>query len=369
MVFKIQHDREMGPMSYVRVYSGTLKSGSQVMNVDKRQRERANRILRMHANHYEQIPGVSAGDIAVLIGLKFSQTGDTIGSEGFPVILEKIEFPEPVISVAIEPKTMSDQDKLKGALDNLQKEDPTFSVKENTETGQLIISGMGELHLDVLVKRVTDEYKVAANIGKPQVSYRESITKTVEYKETYHRTIAGKDHEAVIVLKVEPLPRGTGNQFHSGVTKGTLPAEYQQAVERGVQNAMQSGTLMGYSTIDIGVTLVKADYNETTASEIAYEAAGALGFDNACREAGPVLLEPIMEIDIMCPSEFVGDVISNLTQKGGLVNSMESRPTFDLVKGHVPMSKMFGYSTSLRSITQGRGTFALEFSHFEKKTG
>jgi elongation factor G len=367
LVFKIQHDREMGPMCYLRVYSGTLKSGIQVMNVNNKQRERINKLLRMHAADHEQIQSLSAGDIGVAIGLKLSRTGETIGTEGFPVLLEKMDFPEPVISVAIEPKTMSDQDKLRSALDNLQKEDPTFMVREDAETGQLIISGMGELHLDVLVKRLVDEYRVSANIGKPQVSYRESITDTVSHDEHYHRTLAGKDHEAKITIKVEPLTRGSGITFKSSVTKGTLPAAFQEAVERGVRNAAQSGTLMGYAAIDIGITLTKAEYDELTASEVAYETAGALGFDNACRKAGPVLLEPIMQIDIMSPSDFVGDVISNLTQRGGLVHSLEQKHTFDLIKGEIPLVKTFGYSTVIRSLSQGRASFALEFSHFERK--
>ena len=369
LIFKIQQDKEAGPLCFVRVYSGVLKSGTAVMNIDKKKRERVNRLLRMHSNHHEQISSVPAGDIAVVIGLKNAQTGDTIGSEGYPLILEKMTFPEPVISVAIEPKTISDQSKLKAALDYLKMEDPTFTAKENEETGQLIISGMGELHLDVLVTRIKDEYKVAANIGNPQVSYRESITETVTHSETFNKVLGGKEHTAEITLRIEPMERGKGNQFISEVKKTDLPGEFQKAVEAGIRSSMTSGTLMGYQTIDINVTLINAKYNEMTSSELAFQSAGALGFDNACRKANPILLEPVMNVDIMCPAEYVGDVISSLTQRGGLVNRIESRPAYEMVIAQAPLVKMFGYTTSLRSQTQGRGTFAMEFSHFAAKEG
>lgn len=368
LIFKIQHDREMGMLCYIRVYSGAIKSGTAVLNVNEKKRERINRLLRMHANHHEQISELRAGDIGVAIGLKFARTGETLASEGYPVILEKMEFPEPVISVAIEPKTMSDQSKLKNALDNLRREDPTFSVNENDETGQLIISGMGELHLDVLVTRVLEEYKVEANVGKPQVTYRESITKPVSHTETYQRTLAGKEHAATITLQVEPRNRGEGNHFESALSTGKLPANFQEAVRRGIESSFPSGIVMGYPAVDVKVTLTDVVFQELTASEIAFEAASSLGYDTACRMASPVLLEPIMEVDVMCPSEQVGDVISNLSQRGGHVDSMESRPSYELVKAKAPLVNMFGYSTTLRSLTQGRGTFSMEFSHFAKKT-
>jgi len=367
LIFKIQHDREMGMLCYLRVYSGILKSGTAVLNVNGKKRERVNRLLRMHANHHEQISELKAGDIGVAIGLKFARTGETLASEGYPVILENMEFPEPVISVAIEPKTMSDQSKLKNALDNLRREDPTFAVKENEETGQLIISGMGELHLDVLVTRVLEEYKVEANVGKPQVTYRESVTKEIIHTETYQRTLAGKEHAASVTLKVEPRNRGEGNIFVSELGTGKLPAILQDAVRRGIEASFPSGIVMGYPSVDLKVTLTDAVFQELTASEIAFEAASSLGYDSACRKAGPILLEPIMEVDVMCPSEQVGDVISNLSQRGGHVDSMESRPSYELVKAKAPLVNMFGYSTTLRSLTQGRGTFSMEFSHFAKK--
>jgi len=367
LIFKIQQDKEAGPLCFVRVYSGVLKSGTAIMNINKKKRERVNRLIRMHSNTHEQISSIHAGDIAVVIGMKNAQTGDTIGSEGYPVLLEKMDFPAPVISVAIEPKTMSDQDKLKAALDSLKMEDPTFTAKENDETGQLIISGMGELHLDVLVTRVLSEYKVAANIGKPQVTYRESITEVITHTETFSKVLGGKEHSAEITLKLEPVERGKGNTFTSEIRKTQLPEEFQKAVEAGVISSMTSGTLMGYETIDIGVTLIDANYNELTASELAFQTVAALGFDNGCRKASPILLEPVMNVDIMCPADYVGDVISSLTQRGGLVSSIESRPAFEMVISQAPLVKMFGYTTTLRSQTQGRGTFAMEFSHFEKK--
>ncbi len=262
---------------------------------------------------------------------------------------------------------MSDQAKLKSALDSLKMEDPTFTANENEETGQLIISGMGELHLDVLVTRVTKEYKVAANVGKPQVTYRESITKSITHTETFNKVLGGKEHAATITFRIEPIEKGKGQPFSSEVKNTVLPEEFQKAVEEGIKSSMTSGTLLGYQTINIGVTLTGAKYNETTASELSFQTVAALGFDNACRTASPILLEPVMNVDVMCPADYVGDVISTLTQRGGLVNSIESRPAFELVIAQAPLVKMFGYTTALRSQTQGRGTFAMEFSHFAEK--
>ncbi|KGM44335.1 Translation elongation factor G [Olavius algarvensis spirochete endosymbiont] len=367
LVFKIQYDREMGMLSYLRIYSGVLKSGTSVFNVNRRSRERINRLLRMHANNHEQITELRAGDIGVAVGLKLARTGETLASEVHPLLLENMQFPEPVISVAIEPKSMSDQDKLRSSLENLRKEDPTFEVKEDKETGQLIISGMGELHLDILVTRISDEYKVNANVGKPQVTYRESITRPREQSEKYQRTLAGREHEASLCIKVEPRGRGEGNFFESALSKSELPKQFQNAVQKGIEASFPSGIVMGYPCVDIKVTLVSAAFQETTASEIAFETAASLGFETACKNASPILLEPIMEIDVMCPREQVGDVISNLSQKGGHVESMESRPTYELVRAKVPLVNMFGYSTVLRSLTQGRGNFSMEFSHFAKR--
>ena len=369
LVFKIQYDREAGSLAYVRMYSGALKKGAVAFNVDKKKRERINRILRMHSNRSEELSELKSGDIGVIIGAKLAQTGDTLGSEGHQIILEKMSFPIPVISVAIEPKSLSDRDKLNDILAILSKEDPTFTFKENEETGQMIISGMGELHLDVLVTRILQDFKLEARIGKPQVSYRESITKEITHTEEYSKVLGGKEHFASVTLAVSPQSRGKGNTFKYDATKIVLPKECLDAVQRGIEASFGSGTLYGYPCFDIQVSLIDAKYDETTSSPMAFEAASAIGFDNACRKADPVLLEPIMTIDIMAPKEYVGDVISQLTARGGIVNSLESKPAIEHVKAHAPLEKMFGYSTALRSVTQGRGTFAMEFGYFEPKPG
>ena len=367
LVFKIQSDREAGDLSFIRVYSGTIKAGTAVYNIAKKKRERIHRLLRPHANRTEQVDSVSAGDIAVAVGLKLAQTGDTIGSEGFPVLLEKMHFPEPVISVAIEPNTLSQRERLKEVLSVLAKEDPTFTTKEDQETGELIISGMGELHLDVLRTRIIDDFNVGARVGNPQVTYRESISKEHEHTEKFHRMLAGKENSAELTLRVAPLSRGTGNQFSSNVSKSDLPENLIEAVERSIRGAFSAGIVYGYPAFDVGVILVKASYNEQTSTEFAFEAAASLGFDNACRDADPILLEPIMKVDVMCPKEFLGDVISGITMRGGVVHGVDSRPAMEHITTEAPLRNMFGYSTALRSITQGRGNYAMEFSHFSKK--
>lgn len=367
LVFKVQYDREMGNLCYVRMYSGSFKTASTVYNVAKKKRERITRILRMHANKSEHMDELKAGDIAVIIGLKLAQTGDTLGSEGKPLLLERMHFPEPVISVAIEPKTMSDRDKLKETLEILSKEDPTFMAAENEETGQLIIRGMGELHLDVLVTRILREFKVGAKVGNPQVSYRESITQEVEHAEHYERNLGGKDIEAELTLRVKPLPRGQGNLYVKLVRKHEVPDEIYEAVERAVTNAMNSGIVLGYPCVDIGVELIDITYNELKASPFAYEACASMAFDEACRKAGPVVLEPIMKVDITTPHDYVGNVMSLLSQRGGIILGSDSRGTIDVVHAHAPLAVMFGFSTSLRSESQGRASFSMEFSHFEQK--
>ncbi len=367
LVFKIQADREAGALCYLRVYSGSFKKGAVSYNVSKKKRERINRILRMHSNRYETVEEASAGDIAVAVGFKIAQTGDTIGSEGHQILLERMSFPQPVISVAIEPKTISDRDKLKECLEILAQEDPTFSYREDEETAQLIISGMGELHLDVLVTRLVNDFKVEANVGKPQVTYRESIAKGALHTEKYHRAIAGKENTAEITLRVEPLRRGSGNQFTSELAEDRLPPELVEAVARGIAGAFSSGVMFGYPCSDVGATLVDALYSPTTSTAVAFEAAAAIGFDAACRKADPILLEPIMAVDVMTPKEFLGEVMSQLTSRGGLIASLESRAAVEHVRATAPLANMFGYSTSLRSVTQGRATFAMEFSHFTRK--
>ena len=365
LVFKIQNDPAAGSLCFIRMYSGSISNGTAVMNISKGKRERITRLFRMHANKQEAIDTLSAGDIGAVIGFKLAQTGDTIGNESFQVLLENIEFPEPVISVAIEPKTMSDRDKLKGVLEILSKEDPTFVAKESEETGQLIISGMGELHLDILVTRIVNDFKVAANVGNPQVSYKESITKEVTHVEKFDKVIANKENFAQITLRVAPAGQGSENKFtYDDKLKKKLPMEFIEAVKRGVTGSFTSGSLFGYPMVEVAVELVDAEYNELTATEFAYEAAGAMGFDNACREAAPVKLEPIMNVDIATPKEYIGEVISNMTARGGLVESLESRNGSEHVKAQAALAKMFGYSTTLRSLTQGRGTFSLSFSHF-----
>jgi elongation factor G len=369
LVFKIQNEKEAGSLCYVRMYSGAIKPGAALFNVGKKKRERATRILRMHSNKSEPLDELAAGDIGVVIGMKLAQTGDTVGSEGWPVLLEKMEFPEPVISVSIEPKTLSEQEKLKEVLALLSKEDPTFTTRDNDETGQLIISGMGELHLDVLVTRILKEYNLSARVGNPQVTYRESISAAVERSEEFSRVIAGKENTASLTLKVEPLPRGSGNRYEGGARKKNIPEGIYDAVERGVTGTFASGIVLGYPSIDVGVTLINIGYSELTATEFAYEACASMCTDEACRAAQPVLLEPIMSVDLVSPKEFVGDVISLITQRGGQVQSMIEKAATNEVKALAPMSKMFGFMTELRSASQGRATFTMVFSHFERKSG
>ncbi len=369
LVFKIQTDREAGPLCFVRMYAGSIKKGTAVFNITKHKRERVNRIFRMHSNHHETIDELKAGDIGVIVGFKSAQTGDTVGSEGFQVLLEKMDFPEPVISIAIEPKTISDQERLRKALEAIKREDPTFTVKENEETGQLIIAGMGELHLEILVDRVLKEYRVQANVGKPQVTYRESITKKIIHTETFHKLIAGKENTAGLTLQVEPAEKGSGNMVINQLQEELLPREYTDAAIRGLNNAFPSGIMYGYPVIDIQVTLLDAQYDQLTSSAFAFEAAAALGFDAACRKADPVLLQPVMKVDILSPKDFVGEVISHITSRGGIINSLESKPVMEHIRAEVPLANMFGYSTALRSLTQGRGTFAMEFAYFSKKDG
>lgn len=368
LVFKIQYDRESGSLCYVRMYSGKIRAGDQIYNVGKKKRERVNRILRMHSNKSEQMDCVEAGDIAVFIGLKLAQTGDTLASEGLPVLLENLVFPEPVISVAVEPETMSDRDKLKETIEILSKEDPTFTSRDDAETGQLIISGMGELHLDVLVTRMKDDFKVAARIGAPQVTYRESITASADHTENYSRMLGNKENTAGITLHVEPNTNA-GNTYVCNVKKGMIPGEIFDAIQNGITNSFGSGIQFGYPCTDIAVTVTGIDYNELTSTTFAFEACAVAAFDEVCRKANPELLEPVMNVDILSPKEFVGDAMSQMTQRGGIIQSLESKPSTEVVHAQAPMAKMFGFSTNLRSATQGRASFSMEFSHFQVKPG
>ena len=365
LIFKIQQNKESGSLCYVRVYGGVLKAGAMLLNVGKKKKERPLRLMRMHAHTAEPINELKAGDIGAIIGLKIAQTGDSLSTEQMPILLEPIQFPTPVISIAVEPKTAADMDRLKETFDFLKREDPTFDIKENPETGQMLISGMGELHLDVLCTRAANEFRAQFNLGKPQVSYRETISAEAQHTETFERNIAGKDHRAAITVKVAPLERGQGFEFKNQVPAGSLPEECLEAIQRGLENAMQGGIVLGYTATDILITLLGAEYDEQSGSPLAFEACAAMAFDNACRKASPIVLQPIMAVDIDVPAEYVGDVISQLTQRGGVVSGMENHGANQIVKASAPLEKLFGYSTSLRSQTQGRGTFSMAFSHFD----
>ena len=370
LVFKIQYDKEMGSLAYVRMYSGKITSGTQLLNINKKKRERVNRILRMHADKSEALTSVEAGDIAVFVGLKLAQTGDSVGSEGFPVLLEKPVFPQPVISVALEPESMSERDKMNETLELLSKEDPTFTYHEDEETGQLIISGMGELHLDVLVTRMKDDFGVKCRVGNPQVTYRESVTAAAEVSETFEKVLAGKENKAGLSIKVEPRETGSGNSYSCTVRgKQEIPDEIFEAVENALKSCLESGINYGYPCADIAVTVTGIDYDELTASTFAFEACAAQAFDKACNQAKPELLEPVMNVDISCPKEFVGEAMSQMTQRGGIIMGQDSKSSEEIIHAQAPMAKMFGFTTNLRSATKGMASFSLEFSHFQVKEG
>ena len=369
LVFKIQYDREMGPLCYVRMYSGKISSGTQIFNVNKKKRERVNRILRMHADKSEPMDSLSAGDIAVFIGLKLAQTGDTIGSEAFNVLLEQPKFPQPVISVALEPESMSEKDKMNETLAILSREDPTFTSHEDAETGQLIISGMGELHLDVLVTRMRDDFGVKCNVGAPQVTYRESVSGKAESSEEYSRVLAGKENTAGLKISVEQREQGSGNSYEVCCKHSDVPEEIMAAIESGFKSALDSGIKYGYPCTDVGVKVLEITYNELTSTTFAFEACAAQVFDKACNLANPVILEPVMNVDISCPKEFVGPASSQLSQRGGSIMGQDSKVSGEIIHAQAPMANMFGFTTNLRSATHGRASFSMEFSHFQIKVG
>ena len=369
LVFKIQYDREMGPLSYVRMYSGKISSGMQIYNLNKKKRERVNRILRMHADKSEAMDTLQAGDIAVIIGLKLAQTGDTIGTEAFNVLLEQPKFPQPVISVALEPESMSEKDKMNETLEILSREDPTFTSHEDAETGQLIISGMGELHLDVLVTRMRDDFGVKCNVGAPQVTYRESVSGTAEASEKFEKTLAGKENTAGLTISVEQRETGSGNSFEVTCKHNDIPEEIMEAIKHGFMSSLDSGIKYGYPCTDVAVKVTGIEYNELTASVFAFEACAAQVFDKACTAANPVILEPVMNVDISCPKEFVGPASSQLSQRGGNIMGQDSKTTGEIIHAQAPMANMFGFTTNLRSATQGRASFSMEFSHFQLKVG
>ncbi|MBQ6566568.1 MAG: elongation factor G [Treponema sp.] len=367
LVFKIQYDQNAGLLCFVRMYAGKITSGMQVYNVGKKKRERVNRILRVNAKNMEQVDSVSAGDIAVFVGMKLAQTGDSLGSEGMPVLLESVQFPEPVISIAIEPETMSDRQKLLDTLEILSREDPTFTHREDDETGQLIISGMGELHLDVLVTRIRDDFKVSCHVGSPQVTYREAVTASADYDESYSRMVAGKENTASLSIHVEPRETGAGNSYTCTAKQGDIPDEIFDSIKQSIESSFMSGIKMGYPCTDTAVTITSVGYNELTSTTFAFEAAAAEAFDKACSAASPALLEPVMAVDIESPSEFVGEAMSQITQRGGIISSMDDKSGGNIVHAQAPMAKMFGFSTDLRSVTQGRASFSMTFSHFQPK--
>ena len=369
LVFKIQYDREMGPLCYVRMYSGKISSGMQIYNINKKKRERVNRILRMHADKSEPCDSVSAGDIAVFIGLKLAQTGDSIGTEAFPVLLEKPSFPQPVISVALEPESMSEKDKMNETLEILSREDPTFTSHEDAETGQLIISGMGELHLDVLVTRMRDDFGVKCNVGAPQVTYRESITNTASATEEYSRVLGGKENTAGLKITVERREQGSGNSFEITCRTTGIPDEIMESIENGFKNALDSGISYGYPCTEVGVKVTAIEYNELTSTPFAFASCAAQVFDKACTAAVPQILEPVMNVDISCPKEFVGPASSQLSQRGGSIMGQDSKSNTEIIHAQAPMANMFGFTTNLRSATQGRASFSMEFSHFQLKVG
>ena len=366
LAFKIMSDPYVGRLAFFRVYSGTLQSGSYVYNATKGKKERVGRILQMHANHREEISEVYSGDIAAIVGLKDTATGDTLCAENHPILLEAVEFPEPVINQAVEPKTKSDQDKLGIALQRLAEEDPTFKVHTDEETGQTIISGMGELHLEVIVDRLLREFKVEANIGKPQVAYRETITKAVKQEGKFIRQSGGRGQYGHVVLEIEPLEPGSGFEFVNKIVGGVVPREYIGPVEAGIKEAMNSGVLSGYPVVDIRVTIVDGSYHEVDSSEMAFKVAGSMGFKNGLRVASPVILEPVMKVEITTPEEYMGDVIGDVNSRRGRIEGMEARGNAQIIRAFVPLSAMFGYATDLRSATQGRATYVMQFNHYEQ---
>jgi len=366
LVFKIMADKHVGQLSFVRIYSGTLKAGSYVYNSTRDQRERVGRILKMHANKREDIEEAVAGEIVAVAGLKQVTTGDTICSESHPVILEAMEFPMPVISLAIEPKTRPDQEKLSTALGRLAQEDPSFRVTTDTETNQTIISGMGELHLEIIVDRLKREYGVDANVGKPQVAYRETIRKAAKGEEKYARQTGGRGQYGHVVLEIEPGEPGSGFVFENEIVGGVIPREYIPAVEKGVREAMEGGILAGYEMVDVKVSLVYGSYHEVDSSEMAFKIAGSIAFKDAARKASPVLLEPVMKVEIVTPEEYMGSITGDLGSRRGRIESMSSRPGAQIITSMVPLAEMFGYETDLRSMTQGRASSTMHFARYEE---
>jgi len=366
LAFKIAADPYVGTLTYFRVYSGTLKRGSYILNAVKDKQERIGRILRMHANEREEIEEISAGDLGAIVGLKNTTTGDSLCDPNNPILLEKIIFPEPVISIRIEPKTKADQEKMGIALRRLAEEDPTFKVSGDPETGETIISGMGELHLEVIVERMKREFNVLANVGRPQVAYKETIRDIIECEGKYIRQSGGRGQYGHVWIKLEPLERGKGFEFVNAIKGGIIPQEFIPAIEKGIEEALTRGVVAGYPVTDVQVTLYDGSFHEVDSSEMAFKIAGSMAFQDGAKRARPIILEPIMKIQVIIPTEFLGDVTGDLSSKRGKIESMGERLNVKVIDAKVPLSEMFGYATKLRSMTQGRGTFNLEFSHYEE---
>jgi len=366
LAFKVMTDTYVGKLTFFRVYSGILESGSYVLNSTKNKRERIGRLLQMHANHREEISKVFAGDIAAAVGLKDTVTGDTLCDDKNPVILESMEFPEPVISVAIEPKSKADQDKMSTALGKLQEEDPTFRAHTDQETGQTIISGMGELHLDIIVDRLKREFKVEANVGAPQVSYRETFRTTAQVEGKFVRQSGGRGQYGHVWIEFSPNEEGKGFEFENAIVGGVVPREYIPAVEAGLKDAMENGVLAGYPLIDIKAKLFDGSYHDVDSSEMAFKIAASMALKNAAQKCNPVLLEPVMKVEVVVPEEYLGDIMGHVTARRGRVEGMEARGNAQVVRAMVPLAEMFGYATTLRSATQGRGVFSMVFDHYEE---
>jgi elongation factor G len=366
LAFKIMNDAYVGKLTFFRVYSGVLKSGSYIFNAVSGKKERISRLLQMHANHREEVDEVKAGDIAAAVGLKFTRTGDTLCSEDEPIVLEKIIFPEPVIQIAIEPKTKADQDKLSDAMVRLSDEDPTFKIKVDDETGQTLISGMGELHLEILVDRMRREFKVEANIGKPQVAYRETISKTVQSEGKFVKQSGGRGKFGHVWVELSPNEPGKGFEFENAIVGGVVPKEYIPAVSAGIQEAMRNGVIAGFPVVDIKAKLYDGSYHDVDSDEISFKVAGSMSFKEGARKAKPILLEPIMSVEVITPEEYLGDVMGDLNSRRGKIEGFSARKDAQVIKATVPLSEMFGYATILRSMTQGRAIYTMQFSHYNE---
>lgn len=364
LAFKIMNDPYVGKLTFFRVYAGKLSSGSYVFNSVSGKKERISRLLQMHANHREEVSEVKAGDIAAAVGLKFTKTGDTLCSENDPIILERMVFPEPVIQIAIEPKTKADQDKLSEALSKLSDEDPTFKVKVDEETGQTLISGMGELHLEIIVDRMKREFKVEANVGKPQVAYRETITSTVQAEGKFVKQSGGRGKYGHVWIEISPNEPGKGYEFINAIVGGTVPKEYIPAVSQGIQDALKNGVIAGYPIVDVKAKLYDGSYHDVDSDEISFRVAGSMAFQNGARKANPILLEPIMAVEVITPEDYLGDVMGDLNSRRGKIEGFSARKDAQVIKAYVPLSEMFGYATTLRSMTQGRAIYTMQFDHY-----